>query len=156
MFSNGGKVDPTNHISNVRYINLKLFLGILCLLAIVLVLVLVPAQMAQARGFMLKVNLFEGKDDSGKVTVYVLSEVTDKNKSKSLDVGRIAAKTGNGTIERLVFRFTDKLLLLMKHFQHAYIQRIMVRLNVNKLTDTMRHLQSCGSKCHANVQIGFA
>ena len=100
------KLIQTNHISNVRFINLKLFLGILCLLAIVLV----PAQMAQARGFMLKVNLFEGKDDSGKVTVYVLSEVTDKNKSKSLDVGRIAAKTGNGTIERLVFRFTDKQL----------------------------------------------
>ena len=147
------KLIQTNHISNVRFINLKLFLGKLCLLAIVLV----PAQMAQARGFMLKVNLFEGKDDSGKVTVYVLSEVTDKNKSKSLDVGRIAAKTGNGTIERLVFRFTDKQLLLMKHFQHAYIQRIMVRLNLNKLTDTMMgHLQSCGSKCHANVQIGFA
>ena len=73
-------------------------------------IVLVPAQMAQARGFMLKVNLFDGKDDSGKVTVYVLSEVTDKKKSKSLDVGRIAAKTGDGTIERLAFRFTDKQL----------------------------------------------
>ena len=122
------KLIQTNLISNVRFINLKLFLGKLCLLAIVLV----PAQMAQARGVMLKVNLFEGKDDSGKVTVYVLSEVTDKKKSKSLDVGRITAKeTGNGTIERLVFRFTDKQLLLLKHFQHAYIQRIMVRLNVN-------------------------
>ena len=100
------KLIQTNHISNVRFINLKLFLGKLCLLAIVLV----PAQMAQARGFMLKVNLFDGKDDSGKVTVYVLSEVTDKKKSKSLDVGRIAAKTGDGTIERLAFRFTDKQL----------------------------------------------
>ncbi len=100
------KLIQTNHISNVRFINLKLFLGILCLVAIVLV----PAQMAQARGFMLKVNLFDGKDDSGKVTVYVLSEVTDKKKSKSLDVGRIAAKTGDGTIERLAFRFTDKQL----------------------------------------------
>lgn len=100
------KLIQTNHISNVRFINLKLFLGILCLVAIVLV----PAQMAQARGFMLKINLFDGKDDSGKVTVYVLSEVTDKKKSKSLDVGRIAAKTGEGTIERLAFRFTDKQL----------------------------------------------
>ena len=100
------KLIQTNHISNVRFINLKLFLGIICLVAIVLV----PAQMAQARGFMLKVNLFDGKDDSGKVTVYVLSEVTDKKKSKSLDVGRIAAKTGDGTIERLAFRFTDKQL----------------------------------------------
>ena len=94
------KLIQTNHISNVRFINLKLFLGIICLVAIVLV----PAQMAQARGFMLKVNLFDGKDDSGKVTVYVLSEVTDKKKSKSLDVGRIASKTGDSTIE---FRFTD-------------------------------------------------
>lgn len=100
------KLIQTNHISKVRFINLKLFLGIICLVAIVLV----PAQMAQARGFMLKVNLFDGKDDSGKVTVYVLSEVTDKKKSKSLDVGRIAAKTGDGTIERLAFRFTDKQL----------------------------------------------
>lgn len=100
------KLIQTNHISNVRFINLKLFLGIICLVAIVLV----PAQMAQARGFMLKVNLFDGKDDSGKVTVYVLSEVTDKKKSKSLDVGRIAAKIGDGTIERLAFRFTDKQL----------------------------------------------
>ena len=100
------KLIQTNHISNVRFINLKLFLGIICLVAIVLV----PAQMAQARGFMLKVNLFDGKDDSGKVTVYVLSEVTDKKKSKSLDVGRIAAKTGDGTIERLAYRFTDKQL----------------------------------------------
>ena len=100
------KLIQTNHISKVRFINLKLFLGVICLVAIVLV----PAQMAQARGFMLKVNLFDGKDDSGKVTVYVLSEVTDKKKSKSLDVGRIAAKTGDGTIERLAFRFTDKQL----------------------------------------------
>ena len=85
------KLSQTNHISIVRFTNLKLFLGILCLLAVVLV----PAQMAHARGFMLKVNLFDGKVDSGKVTVFVLSEATDKKKSKSLDVGRIASKTGD-------------------------------------------------------------
>jgi hypothetical protein len=95
------KLSQTNHISIVRCTNLKLFLGILCLLAVVLV----PAQMAHARGFMLKVNLFDGKVDSGKVTVFVLSEA--KKKSKSVDVGRIASKTGDSTIERLAFRFTD-------------------------------------------------
>lgn len=100
------KLSQTNHISMVRFTNLNLFLGILCLVAVVLV----PAQMAHARGFMLQVKLFDGKDDSGKVTVYVLSEATDKKKSKSLDVGRIAAKTGDSTIERLAFRFTDKQL----------------------------------------------
>ena len=129
-----------------------MFLGILCLVAVVLV----PAQMAHARGFMLKVSLFDGKDDSGEVPVFVLSKATDNKKSKSLDVGRIAAKTGDSTIERLAFRFTDKQLLLMQHFQHAHIQRILVRRNANKLTDTMmRPLLSCGSKCHANIQIGF-
>jgi len=97
------KLSQTNHISIVRFTNLKLSLGILCLVAVVLV----PAQMAHARGFMLKVNLFDGKVDSGKVTVFVLSEATDKKKSKSLDVGRIAARTGDSTIERLAFRFTD-------------------------------------------------
>ena len=96
-------LSQTNHISIVRFTNLKLSLGILCVVAVVLV----PAQMAQARGFMLKVNLFDGKVDSGKVTVFVLSEATDKKKSKSLDVGRIAARTGDSTIERLAFRFTD-------------------------------------------------
>jgi hypothetical protein len=69
---------------------------------------LVPAQIAHARGFMLKVNLSDGKDDSGKVKVYVLSEVTDKKKSKSLDVGRIIARTGDSNIERIVFRFSEK------------------------------------------------
>jgi hypothetical protein len=97
------KLGQTNHISIVRFTNLKLSLGILCLVAVVLV----PAQMAHARGFMLKVNLFDGKVDSGKVTVFVLSEATDKKKSKSLDIGRIASKTGDSTIERLAFRFTD-------------------------------------------------
>ncbi|MGB0004798.1 MAG: hypothetical protein WBP74_09095, partial [Nitrososphaeraceae archaeon] len=56
---------------------------------------------------MLKVNLFDGKVDSGKVTVFVLSEATDKKKSKSLDVGRIVARTGDSNIERLAFRFTN-------------------------------------------------
>ncbi|MGB8101107.1 MAG: hypothetical protein WCE96_05450, partial [Nitrososphaeraceae archaeon] len=88
------KLSQTNHISIVRFSNLKLSFGILCLVAVVLV----PAQMAHARGFMLKVNLFDGTVDSGKVTVYVLSEATDKKKSKSLDVGRIAARTGDSTI----------------------------------------------------------
>jgi hypothetical protein len=141
------KLSQTNHISIVRFTNLKLFLGILCLVAVVLV----PAQMAHARGFMLKVNLFDGKVDSGKVTVFVVSEATDKKKSKSLDVGRIAAKTGDSTIERLAFKFTDIQLPPNGAFS-AYIQRIMVRRNVNKLTDTMmRPLLSCGSKCHANI-----
>ena len=63
------KLGQTNHISIVRFTDLKLFLCILCLVAVVLV----PAQMAQARGFMLKVNLFDGKVDSDKVTVFVLS-----------------------------------------------------------------------------------
>ena len=83
---------------------MKLFLGLLCIVAIFLV----PAQIAHARGFMLKVNLFEGKDDSGKVKVYVVSEVADIKKSKSLDVGRITARTGDSNIERIVFRFSEK------------------------------------------------
>ena len=93
-----------NHIFNVRFINVKLFVGLLCLVAIFLV----PVQMAHARGFMLKVNLYDGNDDSGKVTVYVLSETTDKKKSRSLDVGMITARTGDSNIERIVFRFSEK------------------------------------------------
>ena len=93
-----------NHIFAVRFINVKLFVVLLCLVAIFLI----PAQMALARGFMLKVNLFDGKDDSGKVTVHVVSEATDKKKSKSLDVGRITARTGDSNIERIVFRFSEK------------------------------------------------
>jgi hypothetical protein len=88
----------------VRFINVKLLLGFLCLVAVFLV----PAQIAHARGFLLKVNLSDGKDDSGKVKVYVLSEATDKKKSKSLDVGRITARSGDSNIERLVFRFSEK------------------------------------------------
>jgi hypothetical protein len=96
--------DHFDHVLTVRSINVKLFLGLLCIVAIFLV----PAQVAHARGFMLKVNLSEGKDDSGKVKVYVVSEVTDKKKSKSLDVGRITARTGDSNIERIVFRFSEK------------------------------------------------
>jgi hypothetical protein len=91
-------------VFTVRFINVKLFVGLLCIVAIFLV----PAQIAHARGFMLKVNLSDGKDDSGKVKVYVLSEVTDKKKSKSLDVGRIITRTGDSNIERIVFRFSEK------------------------------------------------
>ena len=57
---------------------------------------------------MLKVNLFDGKEDSGKAKIYVLSEVTDKKKSKSIDIGRIVAKTGESNIEGLNFRFSEK------------------------------------------------
>ncbi len=88
----------------VTYIHPKFFLALLCIVAVCLV----PAQMAHARGFLLKVNLADGKDDSGQVRVYVISEITDKKKSKSIDIGRIVARTGDSNIERLIFRFSEK------------------------------------------------
>jgi hypothetical protein len=99
-------LNQSDRVSMARFMNLKLFLGILCLVAVVLV----PVQMVHAGGFLLQMNLRDGKDDSGKVNVYVLSEDTNIKKSKSLDVGRIVAKTGDTNIERLTFRFTDKQL----------------------------------------------
>jgi hypothetical protein len=63
-----------------------------------------------ARGFQLGVNLWDGKDDSGKVSVYAVSHDTDRKKSKTLDVGRLVSKSGDSNIENIIFRFTDKQL----------------------------------------------
>jgi hypothetical protein len=100
-------LSQSDHVSVVRFINLKLFLGTICLVA----LVLVPVQIAHAKhGFQLQVNLFDGKHDSGKVKVSVISEETERKKSRTLDVGMIADRTGDSNIENIIFRFSDKQL----------------------------------------------
>ena len=82
--------------------SIKLFLGLLCVVA----LVLVPLQLAMA--FELKVGLYDAKSDSGKVKITVTSQATNKEKSRILDVGKIATKSGDSRIENIVFQFSEK------------------------------------------------
>jgi len=69
-------------------------------------LVLVPLQLVTA--FELNVGLYDAKSDSGKVKVSVSSQATNKEKSRTLDVGKIAAKSGDSRIENIIFKFSDK------------------------------------------------
>ncbi len=80
---------------------IKLYLGLLCVAA----LVLVPLQLVTA--FELNVGLYDAKSDSGKVKVSVSSQATNKEKSRTLDVGKIAAKSGDSRIENIIFKFSD-------------------------------------------------
>jgi len=82
----------------------KTALGLLCVVSIFLI----PVQVSHA--FLLKVNLYDAKVDSGKVKVVVHSTETGKKKSASLNIGKIVSKTGDSTIERLHFSYTDKQL----------------------------------------------
>ncbi len=82
--------------------SIKLCLGLLCVVA----LILVPLQLAMA--FELKVGLYDAKNDSGKVKVTVSSQATNKEKSRILDVGKIATKSGDSRIENIVFQFSEK------------------------------------------------
>jgi hypothetical protein len=75
-------------------------------LALLGILILLPLQLASA--FDLNVNLFDAKTDTKKVNVSVLSESTGKAKSKIINVGKIVYKTGDATIEDILFRFSDK------------------------------------------------
>jgi len=92
----------------IRSPNWKAIFVIVCLIT----LILVPVQMTHARhGFLLKVNLWDGNSDSGKVKVFVLSETTNSKKSKSLDVGKLTKMSGDSRVENIIsFRFTDKQL----------------------------------------------
>ncbi len=82
--------------------SIKLCLGLLCVVA----LVLVPLQLATA--FELKVGLYDAKNDSGKVKVSVSSQATNTEKSRILDVGKIATKSGDSRIENILFQFSEK------------------------------------------------
>jgi hypothetical protein len=82
---------------------------LLSLSVVFLVAFLISVQSASAaRSFQLDVNLWDAKSDSGKVKVYVISHDTEKKKSKSLDVGRLVGKSGDTTVEQIVFRFNEK------------------------------------------------
>jgi hypothetical protein len=61
-----------------------------------------------ASSFHLSVNLWEGKSDSGKVKVYAYSPDTHRKKSKVIDIGKVVRKSGDTSVENIVFRFTDK------------------------------------------------
>ena len=107
---------------------------------------------------MLKVNLFDGKDDSGKVTVYVLSEVADKKKSKSLDVGRITARTGDSNIERIVFRFSEKELPPNGAFSACVVSNDNGGTQCEQADrhhNASRHLQSCGPSATLISKLGL-
>jgi len=82
--------------------SIRLCLALLCIVA----LILVPLQLATA--FELKVGLYDGKRDSGKVKVSVSSLTTHKEKSSILDVGKITAKSGDSRIGNIIFKFSDK------------------------------------------------
>ena len=82
--------------------SINLCLGLLCVVA----LVLVPLQLAMA--FELKVGLYDAKNDSGKVKISVSSQATNKEKSRILDVGKIATKSGDSRIENIIFQFSEK------------------------------------------------
>lgn len=85
-----------------QFVGLKLFLGLLCALA----LILVPLQIVTA--FQLNVGLYDAKIDSGKVKVSVSSQVTNKEKSRVLDVGKITSRSGDSRIENIIFQFSEK------------------------------------------------
>ncbi len=85
-----------------QYGSVKLCLALLCVIA----LVLVPLQLVSA--FELNVNLYDAKGDSGKVKVSVSSQATNKEKSRTLDVGKLAGKSGASKIENIIFVFLDK------------------------------------------------
>jgi hypothetical protein len=86
--------------------NMAIMFGLLCLVAVGMVLV--PTVQANASGFQLNVNLYDGKTNSGTVKVVVISEATNVKKERSLDVGRIVVATHNSNIELLVFGFSDR------------------------------------------------
>jgi hypothetical protein len=86
------------------HVRFKIAFLLICVVAIFLV----PVQISHA--FLLKVNLYDGKTDSGKVKVIVYSTETGKKKSASLNIGKIVSKTGDSNVERLHFSYTDKQL----------------------------------------------
>jgi len=107
--------------TKIIFLNLKVMFALVCLAA----LIIVPVQMVHAKhGFQLQINLRDGSSDSGKVKVSVLSETTNSKKSKSLDVGRIASRTGDGNIENLIFRFSDKQLPPNGAFSACVVSKI--------------------------------
>lgn len=78
----------------------------LVIVLVFLAVALVPT--VNASGFLLKVSLYDGKVDSGRVNVVVQTATTKQ--TRSLDVGRIVKATGDSTIDQLVFGFSDKAL----------------------------------------------
>ena len=88
----------------IEKINCKNTLLLLCVVSIFLV----PVQVTHA--FLLRVNLYDAKTDSGKVKVIVSSTDTGKKKSASLDIGKIISRIGGSNVERLHFSYTDKQL----------------------------------------------
>ncbi|SRR6266540_4161623 len=91
-----------------KLIQIDLRFKIIFLLLSVVAIFLIPAHVADA--FLLKVNLYDAKSDSGKVKVIVYSSDTGKKKSASLNIGKIVSKTGDSNVERLKFSYTDKQL----------------------------------------------
>lgn len=79
---------------------------ILVLLLSIIAVYLGPLQMANA--FILKVNLWDAKPDSGKVKVYVYSSATGKKKSTSLNLEKIVTKTGDSNLELVHFSYTNR------------------------------------------------
>ena len=92
------------HLIRLNKVRFKITFLFLCVIAIFLV----PVQYTHA--FLLKVNLYDAKTDSGKVKVIVYSTETGKKKSANLNIGKIVSKTGDSNIERLHFSYTDKQL----------------------------------------------
>lgn len=80
-------------------------LGIIVSLSLIFIFLLTQQT---ATAFELQVNLYDAKSDSGKVNISVISQATGKQKSRTLDVGKIAAKSGASTIEGTFFVFSEK------------------------------------------------
>jgi hypothetical protein len=80
------------------------FRAITCLVVITVFL----SSFQAVSAFELQVNLYDAKSDSGKVNISVVSEATGKEKSRTIDVGKITAKSGESTVEGTSFMFSEK------------------------------------------------
>ncbi len=98
------------------------FRAITCLVVITVFLSTLQAVSA----FELQVNLYDAKSDSGKVNISVVSEATGKEKSRTLDVGKIAAKSGESTVEGTTFMFPEKDLPLTVPLWHVLIHHPLI------------------------------
>jgi hypothetical protein len=92
----GGFTVVLNNLSTMSP-NIAWYLAILSVIALVYSIQVVWA-------FDLKVNLFNVKEDSGKLGVSVTSTATDKDKSRTIGVGRL----DGSTITDIIFTFSEK------------------------------------------------
>jgi len=86
----------------------RLVHGKLCIIITLSLISFFLSTLQTVRAFELQVNLYDAKTDSGKIDLSVSSQETGKEKSRTLDVGKIVAKTEASTVEGIFFNFPEK------------------------------------------------